>query len=378
MTDQPTAAQPEPQPEPASPAAAPVAPVSAPPQAPVPDSVWARDAPVVPEAPAPAQAPAPAPAPAPAGDPADGLDAFYAPPAEAAAPAVDPEVRRARRRAAVRWGCAAAVFALAGTGTALAVTAPERTDIPGLATASDGRYTFPALTLPPLPAGQGVPQSPARTHHADLRYLVLPAPKEAGGARVPAPFPSPVAPTASASADATASAAPTPAATAPAPTAAAPATATPGFADWVPCDAFLAEQQGDAAKARMVLNRDVCVGATVREWTASDGTRTQIRLLRFDSTSESWDAYTWLRGKGRLKAVPDSDSASTKDWDTVEGVSLTALNGTKKGGAKNDPTGRIAYLSAGDVVGIVTMTNPGGVAAAPFRQVVTLQADLLS
>ncbi|MFI6155056.1 hypothetical protein ACIBCA_20445 [Kitasatospora sp. NPDC051170] len=334
-----------------------------------------------PRTPAPAPTPAPTPAPAPGvgetlelaatSDPhAAPAPAFPAPGPAAAPP--DPQARRARRRAALRWGSATLVFALAGTGTALALTAPERTDIPGLATAGDGRYTFPALALPPLPAGKKAPDAKNNVPHwADLRYLVLPAPREAGAPATAQPFPTPTATPTPTPTDT-----PAPTTTTPATPTAAPTTpAATAFADWTPCDAIGADQQ-DATKLRPMLQRNVCLSAVVREWTTSDGTRTQIRLLRFASPHESWDAYTTVRARSAPKALPDSDTISLKDWDSTDGVALTALNGRKKT-AKDLPTARLAYLSASDVMGVVTMTNPDGVPLASFRQVVTLQADLL-
>ncbi|RKT20190.1 hypothetical protein BX285_4672 [Streptomyces sp. 1114.5] len=318
-----------------------------------------------------------APATPPAPEPAIGAVEFtdFAPTPEELA---QQQARRARRRkAAVRWSCAALVFALAGTGTALAVTAPERTDIPGLATAGDGRYTFPPLTLPPLPSGKAAPDGKGKAlHYADLRYLLLPAPKEAGGTMTAPSFPAPT-PKATASGSPTASPTGSPA-TSPAASAAphpgaAPA---PALADWVPCDAILAEQQ-DPAKLRELLLEDACRAATVREWTASDGTRTQIRLLRFGSAAESWDAFSSLRSKGRTKAAPDTRTTAHKDWDTVDGVDLTALESTANG-PKGNPTARVAYLCAADILAVITMTNPDGVPTPPFRQVATLQSDLLA
>lgn len=98
-------------------------------------------------------------------------------------------LRARRRRAAVRWSAAVVVCALAGTGTALAVTAQERTDLPGLATPKDGRYTFPALVLPQLPTGKAVPKENTNRHAAELRALLLPTPQEAGGSLTPAAAP---------------------------------------------------------------------------------------------------------------------------------------------------------------------------------------------
>ncbi len=189
--------------------------------------------------PVPASAPATPPVP-PLPEPAIGALEFTAP-APTPEELAEQQARRVRRRkAAVRWSCAALVFALAGTGTALAVTAPERTDIPGLATAGDGRYTFPPLTLPPLPSGKAAPDGKGKAlHYADLRHLLLPAPKEAGGSTSAPTFPAPTAkPTASGSPTASPTASPTGSASA------APAATAP--ADWVTCDAILAEQQDPA------------------------------------------------------------------------------------------------------------------------------------
>ncbi|MDH6705711.1 hypothetical protein P3T27_002433 [Kitasatospora sp. MAA19] len=285
--------------------------------------------------------------------------------------------RRARRGAAARWATATLVFALAGTGAALAVTAPERTDLPGLATPGDGRYTFPPLTLPPLPSGSSAPDRTGRNvlHTADLRYLLLPAPKEASGTLTPALYP---IPTAAATASPSASATPAPSPTASPSASASPSTAPSGQApaEWVTCDAILAEQQ-DPAKLRELLLRDACRAATVREWTASDGTRTQIRLLRFGASFESWDVFSALRSDARSKALPGAKTTSHGVWDTVEGVHLDAQESSATG-AKGTPTARIAYLGASDLVAVITMTNPDGVPAAAFRQVVTLQSDLLA
>ncbi|MGW1178869.1 hypothetical protein ACWD4P_34700 [Kitasatospora sp. NPDC002543] len=324
--------------------------------------------------------PPPAPdAPGAAPGPDAAPDVLAAPEAAPVDPAVlaEQEARRTRRRkAAVRWSCAALVFALAGTGTALAVTAPDRTDLPGLATASDGRYTFAPLTLPPLPAGKNAPDGKGKTpHHADLRHLLLPAPKEAGGSLTPPVFP---APTAGSTPSGTPTAPGTPAASPTAPASASASAAAPGTepGQWTPCEA-LAEDQQDPVKVRALLLENACRAATVREWTASDGTRTQIRLLRFGSVRESWSAFADLRSKARPKAAPDTKGTPRDDWDTLDGNSLTAVESTTAG-TKGAPTARVAYLSAADVLAVVTMTNPAGVPTVPFRQVVTLQADLLA
>ncbi|MEV7022240.1 hypothetical protein [Kitasatospora sp. NPDC093558] len=361
---------------------------------------------VTPQDPAGTPVPPPAPTapPEPAAPAGPALSEVELVPPAPAAPEVPetPEEREARlarrtrrRKAVVRWAAATLVCALAGTGTAFALTAPERTDIPGLATKSDGRYTFPALALPPLPPGKDQSGQSVRKdrllHRADLRYLVLPAPKEAGGSLGPVVFPTPAAtpsasgspsPSASASASPSASASASPSASSASPaasgTAAPSAAGKPGTAsaDWAPCDAVLDEQQ-NPADLRALLLQNACRAAAVREWTASDGTRTQIRLLRFGSYSECWDVFSALRGNSLPKALPGVKVGSHEGWDTVDNVDLVVKEASVQGD-KGDPTARLAYLGANDVLAVITMTNPKGVPVAPFRQVTTLQSDLLA
>ncbi|MFC5667192.1 hypothetical protein ACFP3U_30030 [Kitasatospora misakiensis] len=291
-----------------------------------------------------------------------------APPAEAPNDEERAARRTRRRKAAVRWSAAAVVCALAGTGSALAVTAPERTDIPGLATKSDGRYVFPALVLPPLPSGTAVPRENKSRHAADLRRLLLPAPREAGGSLAPAGLPT-SAPTGSATGSPTASASPT--------TSATSTTPAPGAtADWADCKTLTADQK-DPAKLRTLLVQYACRAATVREWTASDGTRTQIRLLAFGSSNEAWPVFLGFRDNGDPKDIDGLRNVTPSNWDMLYGVDFVVRQ-TPATGPGTEPAARVAYLSAGDIVGVITMTNPKGVPAAAFQQVVTLQSDLLT
>ncbi|MFB7670842.1 hypothetical protein ACFC26_05420 [Kitasatospora purpeofusca] len=280
--------------------------------------------------------------------------------------------RARRRRAAVRWGAAVVVCALAGTGTALAVTAPERTDLPGLATPKDGRYTFPALVLPQLPSGQSVPRESKGRHAADLRTLLLPVPVEAGGSLVPAAAPSAPVPSASGSASPSApgstSASPTGA-----PSASPAAPVGPAPVGRVSCEAITADWK-DPGSLRALLLQNACRDAAVREWTAADGTRTQIRLLSFGSQAEAWPMFDKLRRTGEPEdSTGGVQTGDIQGWDTVFGVDLATR---EVPGAP--PATRIAFLSAGNVTGVITMTNPKGVPTAAFRQVVTLQSDLLA
>ncbi|MEV6684859.1 hypothetical protein AB0N28_05905 [Streptomyces sp. NPDC051130] len=64
-----------------------------------------------------------------------------------------PRKERRKLRAALRWGATVLAFAVAGTGTAYGLTRLDRTDVPGLSTLGDGRWDYPVLVKPTLPAG---------------------------------------------------------------------------------------------------------------------------------------------------------------------------------------------------------------------------------
>ncbi|GGU99483.1 hypothetical protein GCM10010495_07580 [Kitasatospora herbaricolor] len=272
---------------------------------------------------------------------------------------------RRRRRTLVRRGAAGLVLLIAGTASAYAVTAPDRTDIPGLATPKDGRYTFPVLALPPLPSGKPAPGAPGAElrHEADLRRLVLPAPEEAiGAAAVSA---SPTAPPSATASPATPAASP----------AAVPAGTAP--AQWAVCE-DLAAELAEAETLKSDLMANACRAGVVREWTAKDGTKTRIRLLRFGSRAEASNVSNslWLtselKGVGKLELEKDA-----KGLPTTIGVGAQLRhNGDEKTG-KPDTT-RAGYLLAGDVLGLIVMTNPAGVPLPAFHQVVLLQSDLLA
>src|SRR6185437_1020159 len=81
-----------------------------------------------------------------------------------------------------RWAGAVVTALAVGAGCAFAVMAPQRTDLPGLKTADDGRYVFAPLNLPSLAPGQLAPGDASNTggqHLADIRKLLLAAPQGA-------------------------------------------------------------------------------------------------------------------------------------------------------------------------------------------------------
>ncbi|MFJ9423285.1 hypothetical protein [Streptomyces sp. NPDC101249] len=254
--------------------------------------------------------------------------------------------RRDRRalRAALRWTAAAVVLAAVGAGTAYGIGALERTDVPGLATASDGRWAYPALTLPPLPSGSPGPfadSNPAEAHHADLRALVLPAPE--GAKEDPA---------------------------------------LRGSDGWLPTGTFLAEYS-DASERdvlRLALADRGLRHIAARGWTMPDGTRTRIYLLRFGSGVVVHDLFTekvapasapGFRLRGTDVSLFDDGFPPQTDTDRVQ---RSAYDETEPYGAEQV---RHAYLSAGDVLALVVQSREGTAAAVPFQQTVVLQSQLL-
>lgn len=268
------------------------------------------------------------------------------PPEVPAEPAGPPAVRKDRRklRAALRCTAAVVVFAVAGAGTAYGITRMERTDVPGLATESDGRWDYPLLTKPPLPSGSPGPQAesnPAGTHHADLRALLLPAPKGAEENR-----------------------------------------ALRGTQGWLPADAFLKEiaekEDRDEFGQRLVDWGLRHIAA--RGWTTEDGTRTRIHLLRFDTAAVADDRFhgVLFPYTGPAHRMTGTENVTSDDTfpeaATVAGAQRTVYDEAEPRGAEHD---RQAYLVSGDVLAVVLQSRKGTAHAVPFRQTVVLQSQLL-
>ncbi|MFG2977837.1 hypothetical protein ACGFYY_33195 [Streptomyces sp. NPDC048331] len=266
-----------------------------------------------------------------------------------------PPKDRRKLFAALRWTAAVVVFATVGAGVAYGITQPDRTDLPGLSTKDDGRWTFPTLSQPALPAGAPLPQGPDNkdgTHYAPLTGLLLPAPV---GAKVDD--------TVKVDKDGT-----------------------------VPVDAFLEEYTPEErAKLKQSLEWDGLRQITGRGWTTADGTRTHVYLLRFHS-SGFVDAFKGCDSNMRLNGV------SALDLDDVWGrAKNNQMNSTAldfPGAANFDGTelsvyqelkpllgeeqSKIGCLRTGDVLGMVIQTRKGEVAPVPFHQTVILQSQLLS
>ncbi|MGW0334558.1 hypothetical protein ACWD0J_22270 [Streptomyces sp. NPDC003011] len=264
---------------------------------------------------------------------------YAPPPAPFAAP--PPRDRRVLR-AVLRWTAAVVVFAAAGAGTAYGITRMERTDVPGLATESDGRWVYPELTKPPLPSGSPQPfadSNKAGAHHADLRALVLPAPEGATGDK-----------------------------------------ALRGADGWLATKDFLAEyepEERDDLRQRLTDHGLRHIAA--RGWTTQDGTRTRVYLLRFDTAAVVDELYTGLAAAAGPAHLPRGADSLAFDDQFPESARPDDVQRSVY--VENKPYGgeqvRQAYLSAGDVLGVVVQSRKGAARAVPFQQTVVLQSQLL-
>ncbi|MFE3853109.1 hypothetical protein ACFXPN_18470 [Streptomyces griseorubiginosus] len=253
--------------------------------------------------------------------------------------------RKPRRalRAALRWTTAVLTFAAFATGTAYAVAGMERTDVPGLATESDGRWDYPTLTKPPLPSGSPGPfadSNKTASHYADLRRLVLPAPHGA-----------------------------------------TPDKALAGTDGWLPTKDFLSvyDAKEDRAELAQQFTDHGLRHIAARGWTTPDGTRTAVYLLQFDSAAVLDELTRELAPydgpgyplRGAVESVADEDFP---DASLVTNVSRVAYVESKPYGKEQT---RQAYVSAGDVLALVIQSRRGTANPVPFQQTVTLQGQLL-
>ncbi|WP_405702138.1 hypothetical protein [Streptomyces sp. NBC_00069] len=281
---------------------------------------------------------------------ADAPDAPPAPDAETVVPAA-PKDRR-KLFAALRWTAAVVVFAAVGTGVAYGIGRAERTDLPGLSTKDDGRWAYPVLAKPALPAGAPLPagkDNKDETHYAPLTGLLLPAPEGAE-------------PDAGLKAD---------------------------KGQLVSTDAFLEEYAPDGrAKLKEGLEYEGLRQIVARGWTTADGTRTHVYLLRFHSSGfvnafRGCDINTQLAGAPALEMDPAwSKVKSTQPSMDGQPVSHTLKSGgtslyQEPKPANGDEQTKLGCLQAGDVQAVILQTRKGEVATVPFHQTVVLQSQLL-
>jgi hypothetical protein len=263
------------------------------------------------------------------------------PPAEQppGAPAKDRRVLRA----VLRWTAVVTAFAALGAGTAYGIARMERTDVPGLATESDGRWPYPEITRPPLPSGSPGPLDKANwaeSHSADLRALLLPAPEGATDDK-----------------------------------------RLRGTDGWLATKDFLAvfQERSDRDDADQLLVDYGLRHVAARGWTTKDGTHTGIYLLQFDTGAVADTVYGKFTGydspvfAARGAAETEFDDAYPTAAD-IEDVQRQAYHEVKPYGAEHV---RQAYVRAGDVIAVVVQSRKGTTAAVPFQQTVVLQSELL-
>lgn len=256
--------------------------------------------------------------------------------AQAEAARIEAAARRSRtRRNVLRWtGAAALALAIAG-GITYAISVPQRTDIPGLSTASDGRYTFPTLALPTLPAGQPAPTASANQdalqHLADVRLLLLPHPI---GATV----------------------------------------LGAGASSWFDnAYTLFNSSTAKAAFAEYGLRH-----TATTSWTAADGATTKIYLMQFADGPAAANASQALAvSKGdhvslsaALSGVPTGSAPKTVHPTNYASGDYSVVTTAGK-------TTRYGEFVSGDVIALVIQSGPASQPPAPFLQTLTLQAQLL-
>ncbi|MET7622694.1 hypothetical protein [Streptomyces sp. NPDC005408] len=248
-------------------------------------------------------------------------------------------------RTAARWTAAVIVCSGLGAGTAFGITSMERSDVPGLATESDGRWDYPRLSLPALPKGSQRPftfGNRHEIHHADLRRLVLPAPE---GATVDKEL----------------------------------------TGDWVSSAQYVSEY-GDVHRAdiQQALDDYAVRQIVARGWTMPDGTASRVYLLRFNSADmaekfKDIEIGAGLSPHATLKTAP-GEVGIDEEWETetpADGQSSVSLyTEAKPFGPEHT---RQAYIQAGDTLALIIHARNGEAApTVPFHQTVVLQTQLLS
>ncbi|MFI6880580.1 hypothetical protein ACIBL6_44730 [Streptomyces sp. NPDC050400] len=267
----------------------------------------------------------------------------YAPPGQPPLPEpLAAPVRKDRRvlRAVLRWTAAVVVFGVVGAGVAYGVTEQKRGDLPGLATEGDGRWEYPTIEKPPLPSGAPDPFAEENTreeHFADLRQLVLPAPKGATADKKLA-----------------------------------------GDDGWLSTttylDAYAKDSRGDL---RSSLKEGGLRQIAARGWTMPDGTHTRVYLLRFNTAAFAREHLNAVTDNGAT-LVGAANVEESYGWSAkgskVRFTSLHVYDEQKPYGAEQLRQG---YVQAGDVLALVVQSGRGTTPKIPFQQTVVLQNQLL-
>ena len=234
---------------------------------------------------------------------------------------LEPPVQ-AKRGFPWRWAGALVSMLAVGTGCAFAVMAPQRTHLPGLGTASDGRYTFAPLSLPTLAPGQAPPTSDANVgqqHIADIRKLLLSPPQGA-------------------------------------------IASTPRWLSQAVTLQLLGNPQ--AAEQLQTDGWRHTAGVT---WQTPDGAKTQIWLLQFIDTDAAGDAYSVLNTFAGQSLGINAATINVNEFTSVDYARVvTGSSATWYG-----------ITQVHDVEFLIEYTAPASNGIAPFEQEVDLQTELL-
>ncbi len=232
-----------------------------------------------------------------------------------------------RRRFPWRWVGAVVVALAVGTGCAFAVMTPQRTKLPGLKTASDGRYTFAPLTLPTLAPGQAAPTGDANAgqqHVSDMRKLLLSPPEGA-----------------------------------------TPDRSLPGTSGWVSRAATVKLMGGSQADQQ--FQTDGWRHTAAVAWKTPDGAETRIWLLQFTDSSAAGDVYSALSSF--------DGEAVTVSSTSLEVNSSTSVSYTRVVRGATATWYGIAQVH--DIEFLIEYAAPASNGLAPFEQEADLQSELL-
>jgi hypothetical protein len=240
--------------------------------------------------------------------------------------------RKQRQRNTVRWVSAVVLAVAVAAGSALAVTHPKRTDVPGLATAADGRYVFPALSLPTLAPGEPGPgdetNNPGGRHLADIRKLLLPAPQGA-----------------------------------------VPDKSLPGASGWVSENTMAAMADSSITQDFAEYGLRHTAGVA---WKTPDGATTSIYLMQYADSHAAMTAAPMfdssLSGTSELPADAQQ-SLTTSGTDAAVTYYSKTSGGT---------TIRYGYFTSGDTSVLIVFSAPIAVPLIPFEQEIQLQSELLN
>lgn len=251
-----------------------------------------------------------------------------------AVPDAGPAPRPRRLRGVLRWTSAFLVFAAVAGGATVLTTLPDRRTLPGLGTETDGRHDYPALSVPPIVRPEFGDGTATRRLY-DIRLVLLPRPKGA-----------------------------------------LPDTAFPGRDGWLPTEKYLS-LYADPAPIAGVLRDHGLRHIAADAWRTSDGVRTEVYLLHFDSR-EIASMYYANKGSETLPIGVEKGEASYEPPEGFQTPTFTTLRGRlSEAPDAGGLFGRVAVIQSGDVVAVVFTRSPAGVSRVPFDQAVALQAQLL-